>query len=544
MRASRAAPRPGARRDRHKSTNKRTESRPASGTISRPLSSQLGLCLPFFSAYPALDTPTELFHTFYVEYGFSTLSFSLSLSLSLCFSFPVTLRALAGRGKRNDPCVARMLDFIADVWHVVVPITDDLTTSWLLASTASAATAAGAGATRPVWWACLLALSAAGLERLWLLVTLAATAAVIPLLFLARAALNLVSWCGRLCCTFPAGTVCCLVFMCCCRPCILFAEEHPRGWRLTAARLFRRLNCTSTTIARRRSSGSRRRSNAPAPPKGGGPSHATMFFDALLWAVVGSRARCSRFWEGLGWSLNAREARQASGGGSSGWVALTFGDVIDTWVGCHPFGWLGKAVFGRLSCYGRVCCWDDSASKRRSDSSSSNRDNNDNHDSSSSSSGGGGGDGSGGQEEDVASTSRRRRGHVLVRAVGETLVVDVLSLTLSAVSRGGWNGSLNGIAGVSALFSALQLLTELRFYVTEASEALEPCVVGLDGDGGGDVEGGDSDSSSSSSADSSERWSSDSRSRSSSEESEGSEATDGCFERSSSVGRTDGILNV
>lgn len=118
---------------------------------------------------------------------------------------------------------------------------------------------------------------------------------------------------------------------------------------------------------------------------------------------------------------------------------------------------------------------------------------------------------------------------VLVRAVGETLVVDGLSLALSAVAQGGWDGSLTGTAGVSALFSALQLLTELRYYVTEAIEALEPCV-SLDNDGG-DVEGG---SSSSDSPD--ERWGFDSScsgsSRSSSSSSEESSASEEAGSRS------------
>lgn len=414
------------------------------------------------------------------------------------------------------------------MWHVVVPITDDLTSAWLLASTASDAAA------RPVWWACLLALSAAGLERAWLLATLVATAAVIPLLFCARAALNLTSWCGRLCCTFPAGAVCCLLLLCCCRPCIKFAEEHPRGWCFTAARLFRRLNCTSTSTTA---------AAATAAPSSGnrnarGYPHAVLFSDALLWAVVGSRARCSRFWEGLGWSLFAGGARQAAGGGVvGGGASLAFGDVIDTWVGVHPFSCLGKAVFGRVRCRrrcccrrrSRPCCEDGCAFKRRrnvhndgddDDGSSGGIGSN-----SSNSSAGTNNSENGEPEEDRQLSGRRRRANVLVRAVGETLVVDGLSLALSAVSRGGWNGSLTGIAGVSALFSALQLLTEVRYYVTEASEALEPCAC-RDGDGD-DVE------SSSSSTDNSERWGGDSSSNS--EESDGSEDSAGRFEEISNV---------
>eukprot|EP00903_Cladosiphon_okamuranus_P014156 g13155.t1 len=442
-------------------------------------------------------------------------------------------RRIPGQNKNKEPWVARFLDYIADVWHVVVPITDDLTSAWLLASTApAAATTTAADASQPIWWACLLALSMAGLERAWLLVTVAATAAVIPMLFFARAALNLVSWFGRLCCTFPIGTVCCLFLLCCCRPCIKFAEEHPRGWRVTAARLFRRLNCAGTAVPRI-SPGDYY--NAPVPTMGGGPSHAVMFLDALLWALVGSRARCSRFWEGLGWSLNARGTSPGGSGGGGGGgrlVAFTFGDVVDTWVGYHPFSWLGKAVFGRLGCPRRFYCWSSGEGKgcctlgRGRSSSSSSRNDARNHggdDASSSEASDNSDDNSGsrsgeGGQGDISSSSRRRRGQVLVRAVGETLVVDGLSLALSAVARGGWNGSLTGIAGVSALFSALQLLTELRYYVTEATEALEPGV-SFDGDDAADVVGG------SSSSDISEPWESSSSSRSSGE-SDVSDATD------------------
>ncbi|CAM9978548.1 unnamed protein product [Ectocarpus sp. 13 AM-2016] len=80
----------------------------------------------------------------------------------------------------------------------------------------------------------------------------------------------------------------------------------------------------------------------------------------------------------------------------------------------------------------------------------------------------------------------------MVRSVGETLVVDPLFLALSAVSRGGWDGSLAGIAGISALFSALQLLTELRYYVNRASAVLEsvPAVLADDDDDDDDGGGG------------------------------------------------------
>ena len=139
--------------------------------------------------------------------------------------------------------------------------------------------------------------------------------------------------------------------------------------------------------------------------------------DAFLWVLVGSRSRCSPLWRVVGMSLDAKvdEADHAGVG---------FG-AIDKWVARHPFSFLGKKLFGS-----------DFALK-------------------------GGDDG----------VSRRAR--VMIRAVGETLVVDSLFLALSVVS-GGWDGNLTGVAGISALFSVLELLTELQYYVAEAGAVLEP----------------------------------------------------------------------
>ena len=58
----------------------------------------------------------------------------------------------------------------------------------------------------------------------------------------------------------------------------------------------------------------------------------------------------------------------------------------------------------------------------------------------------------------------------MVRAVGETLCVDPLFLALSVVT-GGWDDNLTGFAMVSALFSILELVTELQYYVNEAEVA-------------------------------------------------------------------------
>lgn len=61
----------------------------------------------------------------------------------------------------------------------------------------------------------------------------------------------------------------------------------------------------------------------------------------------------------------------------------------------------------------------------------------------------------------------------MIRAVGETLVVDTLFLVFSVMS-GGWDDNFAGVAGISALFSVLELLTELHYYVAEAGKELEP----------------------------------------------------------------------
>lgn len=60
-----------------------------------------------------------------------------------------------------------------------------------------------------------------------------------------------------------------------------------------------------------------------------------------------------------------------------------------------------------------------------------------------------------------------RREIAMVRAVGETLCVDPLFLALSVVT-GDWDDHLTGLAMVSALFSILELVTELQYYVNEA----------------------------------------------------------------------------
>ncbi|CAM9385523.1 unnamed protein product [Ectocarpus fasciculatus] len=139
--------------------------------------------------------------------------------------------------------------------------------------------------------------------------------------------------------------------------------------------------------------------------------------DSVLWVLVGSRSRCSPFWRMLGMSLDAKveEAHHAG---------IGFG-AIDKWVERHPFRHLGRVLFGS----GFVLK---------------------------------------GESEGVS-----RRAIVMIRAVGETLVVDSLFLALSVVS-GGWDDEISGVAGISALFSILELVTELQYYVAEAGVSMEP----------------------------------------------------------------------
>lgn len=450
----------------------------------------------------------------------------------------------SNNGDSNDgdePWVAKILDSIADVWHVVIPITDDVTSAWLLASATSSSAAAdgggGVAGVGPLWWVCLAALVAAGAERAWLLAALAATAAVVPLMWLSQAALAAMSWCARLCAVSPACTVCCLLSICCCcAPCLAVASARggARGWGSTAARLFARMTGARAAAAAAAAGAKRHRNGAPAPPPttGGGHPNILLFSDALLWAVVGSRARCSRFWDGLGLCLDGAGAKPRDGGGDScgGEGEAAFGSVVDVWVDFHPFGWLGRAVFGRRplpmgsSFWGRWCscsCCGQGEGRKPSGAgtggggaAASARGSND---TSSSSGYNDAGEGPGDEESPPlppppppppappsrSSPRRRRRGRVLVRAVGETLVVDGLFLALSATAGGGWDGSLTGIAGMSGLFSALQLLAGLRYYVREASDALEQ-VDRPDRDvgGGGGWKGSGADE------DSSEGWSS------------------------------------
>lgn len=191
--------------------------------------------------------------------------------------------------------------------------------------------------------------------------------------------------------------------------------------------------------------------------------------------------------------------------------AVDFGSFIDSWVQCHPFSLIGNGVFGRLCaepglgcsscCYCSrcppCCCC---SIHRQGAKRKSRRNKKKVHDSDNAAHAGhtNGGTGNELERASVSSPSagetsfrrrqHRRRARVLIRAVGETLVLDFLFLALAAISGGGWNGSLASLAGISAVFSVLQLLTEMRYYVKEASSALVsavPAAGSRDGGGGG-----------------------------------------------------------
>lgn len=65
-----------------------------------------------------------------------------------------------------------------------------------------------------------------------------------------------------------------------------------------------------------------------------------------------------------------------------------------------------------------------------------------------------------------------RRSAVMLRAVGETLVVDSLFHVFSIQSES-WDGPLS-LAATSLIFSVLELVTELQYYAIEASDEMEP----------------------------------------------------------------------
>lgn len=147
-----------------------------------------------------------------------------------------------------------------------------------------------------------------------------------------------------------------------------------------------------------------------------------ILLDSLLWTVFGSRARSSPYMALFGQAGQARgDDLRSSGLGLHG---------IDVMLFFHSMRYLGEFLltFPR-----------------------------------------------GHMRQEVANRHEAQRREIaMVRAVGETLCVDPLFLALSVVT-GGWDDNFTGLAMISALFSTLELLTELQYYATEA-EGTTPTV--------------------------------------------------------------------
>lgn len=147
-----------------------------------------------------------------------------------------------------------------------------------------------------------------------------------------------------------------------------------------------------------------------------------LLVDALLWVLLGARARSSDFMssefmasKGL---VGPEPARVVEAGGH-GLLA------IDFLIRHHPFRRLGEFLFS--------CPYGHHLEDREGDAS--------------------------------------RRSEAVTKAVGETLVVDILFLALG-VATAGWDGNFTGVTGVSALFSVLELVSELQYYVAIAASSM------------------------------------------------------------------------
>lgn len=143
-----------------------------------------------------------------------------------------------------------------------------------------------------------------------------------------------------------------------------------------------------------------------------------LLLDSLLWTLFGSRARSSPFMRTFGLA-----------GDSSGQVLQEVGlglHAIDVIMFHHPFRYFGELVMSFPRGHRR--------------------------------------------DEVAMRNVAHRRKISMVRAVGETLWVDPLFLALSVVT-GGWDDNAMGLVVLSALFSVLELVTELQYYVTEAEDA-------------------------------------------------------------------------
>lgn len=143
-----------------------------------------------------------------------------------------------------------------------------------------------------------------------------------------------------------------------------------------------------------------------------------LFLDSLLWTLFGSRARSSPFMRTFGLAGDSSEQVLQEAG-----LGLHAIDVI---VFHHPLRYFGEWVMSFPRGHRR--------------------------------------------DEVAMRNLARRRKLSMVRAVGETLWVDPLFLALS-VATGGWDDNATGLVVLSALFSVLELVTELQYYVTEADDA-------------------------------------------------------------------------
>ena len=143
-----------------------------------------------------------------------------------------------------------------------------------------------------------------------------------------------------------------------------------------------------------------------------------LMLDSLMWTLLGSRSRSSTFMGGFGMAgqSTGNDLRESGLGVHA----------IDVILFYHPFRYLGESImnipFGRRR--GNVQRFGEA----------------------------------------------KRRDVSMVRAVGETVCVDPLFLALSVVS-GGWDDNVTRLAVFSALFSVLELVTELQYYVSEAETA-------------------------------------------------------------------------
>lgn len=255
------------------------------------------------------------------------------------------------------------------MWHLMVPVMDDVTSVLLLVY----ASGSGQGG---LWWACLCALAVAGADRLYVLLLVAA----LPL-WLSFASTK------RFCRRCYDGVT-------------LSPAEHPGAGDVLRVLEFLPLG---------------QRVDRESPGRS--------VFEAILWALLGSRARCSDLIPSESTrmpSLSRREPPRSEGQAGGG------ARVMDKLVTHHPFRLLGELLF---TCpYGHRLAGDGRNASRRTEA--------------------------------------------MTRAVGETLVVDALSLALSVVTSG-WDGIFTGVAGVSALFSLLELAGELQYYVNHAAIYME-----------------------------------------------------------------------